>query len=332
MCVHPISIKRKYGNSVRIDTVPCGICPECLKKRQSAFVCRCIEETKKYGNAWFVTLTYSDEHVPIIVVDGRSYKSLRREDIKAWKREVRKAYKKSTGVLFPRFSFLISGEYGSRTKRPHYHGYLVGLDLKHAQILEKYWQDHYGFALFKPVSSLSSKDVSCVARYVAKYCVKPEGLKNPYKDICESPRIITSPGFGLPDDFGRYCDYLRAGLSLDNRFPTMEEREKINNRCKYRYNGLEYSLPLYIRKKVFYEKNFKGNLSSSKLQKACNVALQCDPFEDLLKKLPELESRFTEGEISQMVSCALEGEKLGFESRERFSADGLLNFYKKDNF
>ena len=45
--------------------VPCGKCIECLKARQNALVSRALEESQKRGSFVFLTLTYSDEYLPI---------------------------------------------------------------------------------------------------------------------------------------------------------------------------------------------------------------------------------------------------------------------------
>ena len=45
--------------------VPCGKCINCLKNRQSAMVSRCMAESEKRGTMAFVTLTYSEEYLPI---------------------------------------------------------------------------------------------------------------------------------------------------------------------------------------------------------------------------------------------------------------------------
>lgn len=330
MCIRPILLK--HGN--RLDKVPCGSCPECLKKRQSGYVCRCIEEAKKLGRVWFITLTYRSDSVPTVAVYNRVYNTLRREDVKKWKREVRRSYLKKNGVPFPKFSFLICGEYGSRTHRPHYHGFLCGLDLKHAQILQKYWEDNYGFTDFKSINLLPGQhdDISCVARYVAKYCVKPEGLKNPYKDIVEQPRIMTSPGFGLPDDFERFSNYMRDGLSLLPDKITLGQVNKINDRCKYTYNGCDYALPLYLKKKIFYEKNLKGNLSASPLSKLCSLTLRNDVIADLFRELRRLETSVSEREVLEMVHRVLSAEAVYSDSREYSCIKDLLMAYQKDNF
>lgn len=47
-------------------TVPCGKCINCLKNRQSSMVVRCRREAQQRGTFGFMTLTYDDEHLPLV--------------------------------------------------------------------------------------------------------------------------------------------------------------------------------------------------------------------------------------------------------------------------
>ena len=47
MCTNPIQRTRHIANKTITDILPCGKCAECLKKKQSGYVVRCIEESKK---------------------------------------------------------------------------------------------------------------------------------------------------------------------------------------------------------------------------------------------------------------------------------------------
>lgn len=48
--------------------VPCGKCADCLSKRQSDLAARCAAEARKRGSMGFLTLTYSDNFLPIAVL------------------------------------------------------------------------------------------------------------------------------------------------------------------------------------------------------------------------------------------------------------------------
>lgn len=90
-CLHPIEIpspaiweKRqlqflkdkpalfKYGRDnlrpMRSEflTVPCGKCLACLKNKQSSMTVRCLREAQQRGSFAFMTLTYDDDHLPIV--------------------------------------------------------------------------------------------------------------------------------------------------------------------------------------------------------------------------------------------------------------------------
>lgn len=61
-----VGFKRTVASSpVDSVPVPCGKCINCLKARQNALVSRCLEESDKRGSFVFLTLTYSDEYLPI---------------------------------------------------------------------------------------------------------------------------------------------------------------------------------------------------------------------------------------------------------------------------
>lgn len=63
---YPCNLFRKVAgySSDSVVQIPCGKCPECMKKKQNALRIRCYNEAKKRGVLHFLTLTYSDEALP----------------------------------------------------------------------------------------------------------------------------------------------------------------------------------------------------------------------------------------------------------------------------
>lgn len=55
---------RPYMNDSLV--VPCGKCINCLKNKQSSMVVRIKREAEKRGSLSFVTLTYDDDHLPLM--------------------------------------------------------------------------------------------------------------------------------------------------------------------------------------------------------------------------------------------------------------------------
>lgn len=91
--------------------LPCGRCIDCLKSRSSEWALRCEHEARLHAQNWFITLTYSDENLPL---DGSlSVDHLQR----FWKR-----LRKANGKL----RYFACGEYGEETSRPHYHALVFG--------------------------------------------------------------------------------------------------------------------------------------------------------------------------------------------------------------
>ena len=74
-----------------------------------------MHESQLRPPAWFVTLTYSPENVP---ENG----SLNPADPKRFVERLRRRTRRRLG-------YYLCGEYGSKTKRPHYHAVLYGADL-----------------------------------------------------------------------------------------------------------------------------------------------------------------------------------------------------------
>lgn len=62
----------RYGRDnlrpMRSETivVPCGKCLACLKNKQSRVVVRCRREAEQRGSFAFMTLTYDDDHIPLV--------------------------------------------------------------------------------------------------------------------------------------------------------------------------------------------------------------------------------------------------------------------------
>lgn len=263
MCLSPIYLKKHLpDNRVVERCVPCGVCPECLKKRQSAIVVRSVIEASKRPKICFFTLTYNEDKCPVSEDTGEL--TLRREDVKNWKKEFRKLISNKD------FSWLCCGEYGPRTNRPHYHGLFFGLNESDLSIVQHCWESKYGFAVFKNVAAFSQKDVTNVCRYVSKYVVKDDEFKTP-SDFVEKPRLMTSVGFGCPDE--RFYDWLLCKDKYPNLDPFDVSTIRLSmvfdimDRMYFRFGDYKYCVPQYAIRKKLYCKNLKGNLSPSPLLK-----------------------------------------------------------------
>jgi hypothetical protein len=143
--------------------IPCGQCISCRLDYAREWATRCVLESSQYENNCFLTLTYDDDHLG----DNR----LRYRDFQLFMKKLRKLQNEPIG-------FMVTGEYGERTKRAHWHAiifnwrprdaqkkYITDLNCQvyESETLNKTWGN--GIAEFGDVTFQS-------AAYVARYSIK----------------------------------------------------------------------------------------------------------------------------------------------------------------
>lgn len=114
--------------------VPCGQCLECRIQQTRVWADRCVLEAKQWNDNYFITLTYDDCNVP-------SNGSLNKRDYQLFLKRLRKRFPDT------KIRYLISGEYGDRSMRPHFHLILFNLPLKDLtdKFKEAEWELESGF-------------------------------------------------------------------------------------------------------------------------------------------------------------------------------------------
>lgn len=136
MCKHLIEIPNPYynkqvygqqfGNLITVNRnlvdvnqyikVPCSVCAECRQQKINEYIQRAIVESLT-SHLFFITLTYSDDHIPVISIRDQQYKYANYEHIKLMFKRFRDA-----GYLAGRqYRYLCVNEYGERKHRPHFH-------------------------------------------------------------------------------------------------------------------------------------------------------------------------------------------------------------------
>ena len=146
MCVTPLVMQYDSASDVTgklSRKVPCGKCPKCRKVKVAQWAYRFDYELRRSTNPLFVTLTYSDDYLPLVYDDKTSQEvpTLCRRDIQLFMKKLRK----SSGVKG--IKYLCVGEYSPKKQRPHYH--LVLLNLPDAKLINSNW--NYGFT-YSPLS------------------------------------------------------------------------------------------------------------------------------------------------------------------------------------
>lgn len=178
---HPISFRAK-PNTPPDYYIPCGRCAGCAVMRRREWGIRMYHESLCHERNCFVTLTYSDENLPGDL-------KINRHDPQTFMKRLR--HHSQTPIRY-----FLTGEYGDKTKRPHYHAILFGEDflgggeyisngLYTNKLLEAIWQ--HGTV---GISQFNMSTALYVSGYVAKKC----GDKDTFSIMSRNPP--PRPGMG----------------------------------------------------------------------------------------------------------------------------------------
>jgi len=164
--------QKKFNKELSPFEFPCRKCLACRLNMAREKAIRAIHESKSYENNIFLTLTYDQEHIG----DGK----LHYRDFQLFMKKLRKEIYESTldyDKHKHRISYMVTGEYGDKTKRPHWHAIIFNYspsDKKFlrndpdqptftSEIITNLWGN--GSTMFGNVTLDSA---SYVARYAAK--------------------------------------------------------------------------------------------------------------------------------------------------------------------
>lgn len=116
-CLKPFPMKYAAAEDAATTMmVPCGKCPNCLKRRESGWSYRLCVQDKYSDSSHFITLTYNNDNT---VLTKNKFLTLRKSDVQCFFKRLRKAELKAGNKN--KISYYLAGEYGSKTLRPHYH-------------------------------------------------------------------------------------------------------------------------------------------------------------------------------------------------------------------
>lgn len=220
-CYQPF-VKRVQLSNGRFVTVRCGCgkCINCLRNYERQWTMRLREEMAASQSSFFMTLTYNDENVPF----GDNEYLLCKSDYQKFIKRVRKRLFKINSEIH--LKYIVVGEYGSKTSRPHYHlamFFNVRLDgLLFARLVEDCWK--LGFV---QVDFLSNNRI----HYLTKYFNKVDDREHSVKY------------------FRHMSNYIGASY-LTPKIVAYHKRTK--STISHRY-GKTYNLPRYYKDKIFDE-------------------------------------------------------------------------------
>lgn len=193
--------------------VPCGKCSGCLQEYGRAWAVRCMHEASMWAENCFVTLTVDPEHDGQ-QLGGTEYREVRVGELDklAFPLFMKRLRRWEDGKRIRYFS---CGEYGSVSRRPHFHALLFGHDFAdktqwavrsslavwRSRSLESLWP--YGNS---EIGTATFESASYVARYVLKkmqadYKRKLEEVDMESGEVIERQREYVAmsrrPGVGM---------------------------------------------------------------------------------------------------------------------------------------
>lgn len=212
MCVRAFQLK---GGVNAGAVVPCGKCHVCIYRRATDWTFRMMEEAKVSTSVHFITLTYEDNKLPW-TDDGPSLYKKDLQDF--WKR-----FRKNNGI--ENLKYYACGEYGTKTKRPHYHAIIYNAEeAATEQTIERDWKK--GIVDVRAAKSHSM-------RYVANY-IQKRSTQIQEKDAREKEFSVMSKGLGKDWLTKQMTDLIRQQQT-----------------GSVQINGVHHRIPRYYRDKVF---------------------------------------------------------------------------------
>lgn len=223
-CKYPlVKWDEKKGRSL---SLPCGKCPDCIRRRSAQWAFRLEKEAEVSTSALFITLTYSNEKVPIVMSTTKKpfpQLTLRPEDVTLFIKRLRKRTKE-------KIKYYYVGEYGTKTKRPHYHMLIFNADIEDIETEWKEGAVHYG--------TLTGASIG----YSLKY-------------MCKEGGIPMFQGDSRVPEFGRMSKGIGENYITPQSYEHHTDPNYILDRMHVAMNGLKISMPRYYRDKLYGEQD-----------------------------------------------------------------------------
>lgn len=236
-CRSPFTKRMGTESNYELILLPCGKCVPCLKARTSSWQIRLMEHEKKANTAYFVTYTYAPEFVHVtpngfMTLSPVRYQMNKKQqmvnignDMTLYFKRLRKEHDKMKHIEgWQPLKYYCVGEYGAKSKRPHYHAIVFNVSEYH---IKQSW--NYGTVHVLPVTARS---VAYTLKYISKDSIIPVHERD--DRVKEASQM--SKGIGL--DY--LTDQMIAWHTAD-----------IPNRCYYPDEDRKLSLPKYYRKRIY---------------------------------------------------------------------------------
>lgn len=223
-CKAPVVIRNPYyiGNPIDELThqeIPCGQCMSCLQSKSREWIFRIQQEAKTASCAFFSTFTLSDEN---LVLTESGQQTLDKRHMQLYFKSLRKAHSE-------KIKYFTVGEYGTKTKRPHYHSIIFNA---RKDLIESNWK--LGIA---HVGDVTQDSIAYVTKYMMK--MNKEWIKQNVENGIQKEFALISKGLGLS--------------YLQNPEVVKYHTGDLRNSYLSDTTGYRYAMPRYYREKMYSE-------------------------------------------------------------------------------
>ncbi len=207
--------------------LPCGKCPNCMKRRTSGWSFRLIKEGEVSETALFITLTYDTKYVPLT---KNGFMTLKKRDIQTFMKRLRKDSER-------KLKYYVCGEYGGKRNRPHYHLIIFNAD---PEKVEKAWSYYEAGGRRSIIGSIFIGQVTDASiGYTLKYMQKQGKIPMHKNDDRQKEFSLMSKGLG--------ANYITEQMKRWH-FNDLENRLYVPLK-----EGKKIAMPRYYKDKIYSE-------------------------------------------------------------------------------
>ncbi len=269
-------------------SLPCGKCPNCMKRRTSGWSFRLVKEGEVSETALFVTLTYDTNYVPLT---KNGYMTLDKRDIQTFMKRLRKDSDR-------KLKYYICGEYGGKRNRPHYHAIIFNAD---PEKVEKAWSYYKPGNRRSPIGSIFIGEVNEASiGYTLKYMQKQGKIPMHKNDDRLKEFSLMSKGLG--------ANYLSPQMKKWH-FNDLENRMYVPLK-----DGKKVAMPRYYKDKIYNDiqkqtinRHFK-KIMPDKIEKE---------WQDLVDKYGEFAGKQYSQKVEQLFRRMYNDSQLGRDKLEK---------------
>jgi len=210
--------QKQYSKEFATFPLPCGKCIECRLEYARSWAIRCVHEAQMHEKNIFLTLTYDDAHLGENLLDYRDFQLF-----------VKKLRDHIGYQPEDRIGYFVTGEYGEKSKRKHWHTILFnyapddavkkytsynGDQVYSSDFLQTLWGQgniEFGSVTLKSAGYCAryavkklghgidgSHDFNPISKKSSHQAIGKKFLEKFWPDIFNAGQIITSEGDRLP--------------------------------------------------------------------------------------------------------------------------------------